>query len=86
MIPVTEHTITAVAALIYNHTYEQDPDTGWLANDEQSAPASSPAWLEWSSSLVHVLHEHADFSDEHVIALAKQRVDTSKVGYSWNTI
>jgi hypothetical protein len=86
MIPITEHTAKAVAALIYNHAYEQDPDSGWLANDEQSAPGFSMDWLEWSTHLVHVLSEQPTASDEQVIEQARQRVDVKKVGHSWNTI
>jgi len=86
MIPITEKTITAVAALIYNNAYEQDPDTGWLADDEQSAPGHKLQWLEWSKQLLQTLQEQPDATDEQIIILAKQRVDTSKVGYSWDTI
>ncbi|MGH2478090.1 MAG: hypothetical protein ACRDHW_00325 [Ktedonobacteraceae bacterium] len=86
MIPVTEYTITAVAALIYNHAYNQDPDAGWLANDEHSAPGHAPQWLEWSKHLVQVLQEQPQASDEDTISQTKQRVDTHKVGSSWDTI
>jgi len=86
MIPITEKTITAVAALIYNYAYDQDPDTGWLANDEQSAPGHSLQWLEWSARLIEALQEHPEAADEQILATAKSRVDTRKVGHSWDTI
>ncbi len=86
MIPLTEYTVIAVAALIYNHAYEQDPDTGWLAGDQHSAPGHEACWLEWSRCLLHVLQEQPGASDEQVLALAAQRVDTSEVGVLWDTI
>ncbi len=86
-IPVTEYTIRAVAALIYNHAYEQDPDTGWLADDEHSAPGGhGDDWLEWSKCLLHVLQEQPTASDEVVLALAAQRVDIRQAGAFWDTI
>lgn len=86
MIPITENTTKAVAALIYNHAYNQDPDSGWLANDEQSAPGFVTDWLEWSTHLVHVLSEQLTATDEQVIEQARRRVDMKKVGHSWDTI
>jgi hypothetical protein len=86
MIPVTENTIKAVAALIYNHAYNQDPDTGWLAHDEHSAPGNEYSWLEWSKCLIEVLQEHPKASDEQVLDLAARRVDIRKASHSWNTI
>ena len=86
MIPVTDSTVTAIAALLYNNAYEQDPDTGWLADDEHSAPGHSLQWLEWSARLIQVLEEHPEFTDEQVLVLAEQRVDRSKVGSGWNII
>ena len=86
MIPITEYTVTAVAALIYNDAYDQDPDTGWIADDEHSALAHESCWVEWSSQLLHILREHPDASDEQVFVLAKQRVDTHKVGTGWDII
>ncbi len=86
MIPVTDNTVMAVAALIYNHAYDQDPDTGWLAGDEHSAPGFESCWLEWSARLIEVLQEQPVLGDEQVLALAKRRVDTQKVGSDWNSI
>lgn len=88
MIPITEHTIRAIAALVYNMAYEQDPDTGWLAHDEQSGPEppNKAEWLEWSRCLLHVLGKQPAFSDEYIIEQARLLVDTSKVGTFWNTI
>lgn len=86
MIPITKNTITAVAALIYNLAYDQDPDCGWLADDEQSAPGHSPQWLEWSARLLEALQEQPQADDEQILATAKGRVDIQKVGHSWDTI
>lgn len=86
MIPITNNTEKAIAALIYNHAYNQDPDSGWLANDEHSAPGFQETWLEWSRCLVQVLSEQPTASDEQVIEQARKRVDTSKVGHTWDTI
>jgi hypothetical protein len=86
MIPITEHTITAVAALIYNEAYEQDPDTGWLAGDENSAPGHADSWLEWAKRLLEVMQEQPTASDKQIIETAKQRVDVREVGGDWNTI
>jgi hypothetical protein len=86
MIPITDTTVAAVAALIYNHAYEQDPDTGWLADDESSAPANALAWLEWSARLLQALQEQPDASDEQLIGLARSRVDIDRAGYGWDSI
>src|SRR6266571_2795662 len=86
MIPITEKTVTAVAALIYNYAYDQEPDTGWLADDEHSAPGHELQWLEWSAQLLKALQEQPDTSDEQIITLAKQRVDSGKVGHGWDII
>ncbi|MBA2680071.1 MAG: hypothetical protein H0U76_16950 [Ktedonobacteraceae bacterium] len=86
MIPITDSTVTAVAALIYNEAYEQDPDTGWLAGDEHSSPVNSLHWLAWSASLIQSLQEQPEATDEQVLALARQCVDASNVGYGWDTI
>jgi hypothetical protein len=86
VIPITQSTITAVAALVYNHAYDQDPDCGWLADDGHSAPGRELQWLEWTTQLLKAMQEMPEASDEQVIALAKQRVDCSKVGHSWDTI
>lgn len=84
MIPITENVIIAVAALIYNHAYEQDPDTGWLAGDEHSAPANSSHWLAWSANLIQSLQEEPEAAEEQVLARAARRGDKSLTG--WNTI
>ena len=86
MIPITENTITAVAALVYNHAYDQDPDCGWMADDPHSAPGNEVSWLEWSAKLVQTLQEHSEMSDKQLLAEASRHVDRSKAGYSWNTI
>jgi hypothetical protein len=86
MIPITEHTITAVAALIYNAAYEQDPDSGWLANDETSAPGHEDSWLEWTKRLLEVMQEQPTASDEQIIETAARRVDVHEAGSFWNTI
>ena len=83
MIPITENTARAVAALIYNEAYNQDPDSGWLAEDEQSVPGDAGDWLVWTACLLQVLQEQTEASDEEVLALAQQRMD---VGHSWNII
>lgn len=76
MIPITENTVAAVAALIYNYAYEQDPDTGWLAGDTHSAPAHEMQWVEWAARLLEVLREQPEATDEQILASAKRRVDT----------
>jgi len=86
MIPITKNTIEAVAALIYNYAYDQDPDCGWLADDEQSAPGHELQWLEWSRCLLEALQEQPEAPDEQVLATAKSRVDIQKVGHAWDTI
>jgi hypothetical protein len=86
MIPITKNTIEAVAALIYNYAYDQDPDCGWLADDGQSAPGHELQWLEWSAQLLRALKEQPSADDEQILATAKSRVDILKVGHSWDTI
>ena len=86
MIPVTEQTITAVAALVYNHAYDQDPDSGWVADDPHNAPGHEAPWCEWSAKLRQVLQEHPDVSDEQLLVEASQRVDIHKAGHGWDII
>lgn len=86
MIPITENTTMAVAALIYNYAYDQDPDSGWCAGDESSAPGNSSDWLEWSTQLCRALQEKPKATDEQVIAVAKKNVNTNKAGIFWDTI
>lgn len=86
MIPITAHTVTAIAALIYNHAYNQDPDCGWLAGDASSAPGHEPQWLEWSTQLIGALREQPQATDEQILELAKSRVDIHKVGSGWDII
>jgi pullulanase/glycogen debranching enzyme len=86
MIPITENTILAVAALIYNEAYNQDPDTGWLAGDEHSAPGHERQWLEWSAQLIQALQQQPNANDEQVLALATSKVDWRKVGSGWDII
>lgn len=83
MIPITSYTMKAVAALIYNSAYEQDPDTGWQADDEHSAPGDEANWLAWSACLIQALQEQA--TDEQVLALAKSRMN-KRGSFGWNTI
>jgi hypothetical protein len=83
MIPITPNTIKAVAALIYNEAYHQDPDTGWLADDPHSEPGDASDWLAWTTQLVQVLAEQPEATDEEVLSLAQQRMN---VGHFWNTI
>lgn len=86
MIPITDNTIKAVAALIYNYAYDQDAGTGWMASDEHSAPGGEDCWLEWSACLLQALQEQPEATDEQILALAKQHVDTGKAGLLWDTI
>ncbi|HTI15180.1 MAG TPA: hypothetical protein VL461_11535 [Dictyobacter sp.] len=86
MIPITENTVTAVAALIYNDVYEQDPDSGWMANDENSGPANDDEWRAWARAIITVLQEQPEATDEQVIELASKRIDPKIVGYGWNII
>lgn len=86
MIPITDHTITAVAALIYNAAYNQDPDTGWLADDPTSASGNKEAWLEWTKRLLEVMQEQPQASDEQILEQAAKRVDIKEAGTFWDTI
>ena len=75
MIPITGYAAAAVAALIYTHAYDQDPDSGWRAGDPHSAPVPKASWREWSVKLLQVLQEQPDRSDEQLVELVKQRID-----------
>lgn len=79
--------IEAVAALLYNLIYDQDPGCGWTPDSSEPDPVSRNVFLCFAEALLQVL-ETADpeASDAEIVQKTVQKVDRQKAGYSWEFI
>lgn len=84
---MTNLRIEAVAALLYNLIYDQDPGCGWTPTSSEPDPAYRNVFLCFAEALLQVL-ETADpeASDAEIVQKAVQKVDRQKAGYAWETI
>jgi len=76
----------AVAALLYNLIYDQDPDCGWTPDSSEPDPTYRAGFRGFAEALLQVLETDPEASDEEIVQKAVKRVDQSKAGFGWDFI
>jgi hypothetical protein len=77
----------AVAALLYNLIYDQDPRCGWTPDSSEPDPAYRNVFLCFAEALLQVLAAaDPEAPDTEIVQKAVQRVDRQKAGHAWETI
>jgi hypothetical protein len=86
MIQITDRSIEAVAALLYNLTYDQDGGEGWTPEKPCYDPTYRAAFLAFAESLLVAMRDHPGDPDAMLIQQARLQIERTKVGFGWETI
>ena len=86
MIQITDHSIEAVAALLYNLIYDQDGGEGWTPEEPCYDPSYRATFLAFAEALLGTMRDHPGDPDAMLIQQARERIDRGKVSFGWETI